>query len=125
MDILLVRRQRLGEPVEPFKCACGRPPSRWETSDLIARCPNCARAEYHLLKFDKTESGDASELVIAARGVVLDDVAAFEHQGFHVIWPEGGRFFPDVPTVTGEMTHPDGSLRYLRVSECSATGEAS
>ena len=53
----------------------------------------------------------ALEWVIAARGVVLDDEAAFAGQGFHVQKPEGGMFFPDVPLITGELTRLDGSLK--------------
>jgi len=112
MDMLLVRRRLLTSPPAPFKCACGRLVAGWDTPlDRIARCPACKRQEYHLLKAGPTESGDAYEWVIAARGVILDDEAAFAGQGFHVQKPQGGMFFPDLPMITGELTRLDGSLK--------------
>jgi hypothetical protein len=114
MDMFLVRRRLLAAPPAPFKCSCGRPVCGWDTPfNRIARCANCERPEYHLLRPESevTESGDATELVIVARGIVLKDKGAFEQQGFRVRIPAGAVFFPDVPTLNGELTNPDGTLR--------------
>lgn len=113
MDFLLVRRRRLTEPPAPFRCACGTPIVWTTTTDrLTAQC--CERAVYLVLRDEPTGSADARELVIAARGVVQKDLVAFELQGFHALVPAGARFFPDVPTIRGELTHPDGSIKTER-----------
>ena len=58
-----------------------------------------------------TASGDARELVLAARGVTNVDRDDFERQGFTTLMPFGARFFPDVPRVIGEMRNEDGSIK--------------
>lgn len=114
MDVLIVGRRPLRAASVPLRCACGRVLSGWSpTTDHIVKCPDCDRREYQLLGFAVTDSRDARELVYAARGVVLDDLPAFEAQGFHVLRPTGDRFFPTVPSITGELTLPDGSLKGL------------
>jgi hypothetical protein len=113
MDILLVRRRALTLQPAPFRCACGGSLSGWSSFQNVATCAQCGRPEYHLLRNEVTASGDARELVIAAIGVVLADEKAFEDQGFHVIRPPGARFFPGPPTITGELTNPDGTLKGL------------
>lgn len=112
MDLILVRRRMLTDAPAPFLCGCGRPTSGWNPPfDLVARCDSCERPDFQLLKSEITASGDARELVIAARGLVQTDRDAFEAQGFHTLMPSGGRFFPNAPTIIGELTNEDGSLK--------------
>src|SRR5947207_2705991 len=117
MDLLLVRRRPLTAPPAPFRCACGSPITAWKPPfGLIAKCQTCERPDYYLLRAEVKASRDARELVIAARGVVQTDKAAFEAQGFHVLQPPGARFFPGVPSIVGELTNEDGSLKTEPIS---------
>src|SRR5258705_5962120 len=113
MDLLLSRRRRLPELPAPFRCGCGSTITEWHPPHaFVAKCSACERQpEYHLLRSEVTVSGDAREWVIAARGVVQSDRDAFEKQGFHTLMPTGARFVLDVPTITGELTNEDGSLK--------------
>lgn len=119
MDFLLIRRRQQPDPPAPFHCACGDPIVGWNPPfAVVAKCTTCERPEYHLLRNEVTASDDARELVVAARGVVVPtDRAAFEAQKFHVVSPPtGARFFPDVPSIVGELTNEDGSLKVEPIS---------
>jgi hypothetical protein len=117
MDMLLVRRRDKDASGAPFRCACGNVVRGWKPPfEMVARCTTCDRPEYHLLRANElTSDGKSREVVVAALGVVDVDRSAFESQGFHVLVPElGARFFrAEPPTITGDLTNPDGSVRIL------------
>src|SRR5262245_11325690 len=112
MDLILVRRlARIAEEV-PFRCTCGNIVTGWDAGE-VARCPKCERPTYTILRTRPTQSGEAREVVILARGVVEGDRSAFMAQGFHVLTPTGGMLSPggSIRLPEAELTNPDGTLK--------------
>ena len=114
MDLLLVRRQHwTNHAAVTLRCACGAALTGWDRLDgRLAKCQTCERPSYELLKMALTTSGDALEVVIAARGVVVDDIPKFEAQGFKVLTLDGGRLHPaGVLNIDEDLTDEHGEFK--------------